>query len=70
MPIVAVFLASLVYSMILYATFGALGAPAGDDRALRHVFPGAVYDAVLAAIIGPLTIAVHDRRIEQERVDW
>ena len=23
-----------------------------------------------AAIIGPLTIAVHDRRLEQERVDW
>jgi hypothetical protein len=34
------------------------------------VFPGAVYDAVLGAVIGPLTVAVHDRRMEQERVDW
>jgi hypothetical protein len=25
---------------------------------------------VLGAIIGPLTVAVHDRRMEQERVDW
>jgi hypothetical protein len=34
------------------------------------VVPSAIYDAVLAALVGPLTIAVHDRRMEQERVDW
>jgi rod shape-determining protein MreD len=69
-PIVAVFLFSLLYSMILFVTFGALGTPPPIDDPLSAVFPGAVYDAVLAAIIGPLTVAVHDRRVEQERVDW
>jgi rod shape-determining protein MreD len=69
-PIVAVFLLSLGYSMILFVTFGALGAPPPTAEPFAMVFPGAVYDAVLGAIIGPLTVAVHDRRMEQERVDW
>jgi rod shape-determining protein MreD len=69
-PILAVFLFSLLYSMILFATFGALGVPPATSEPFAIVFPGAVYDAVLAAIIGPLTVAVHDRRMEQERVDW
>jgi len=69
-PIVAVFLASLAYSMILYVLFGALGTPPATSDPLTAIFPSAVYDAVLGVIIGPLTIAVHDRRLEQERVDW
>jgi rod shape-determining protein MreD len=69
-PIVAVFLASLAYSMILYVLFEALGIPPATSDPLSAVFPSAVYDAVLGVIIGPLTIAVHDRRLEQERVDW
>jgi hypothetical protein len=56
--------------MILFATFGALGAPLPVIDPLGAVVPSAIYDAVLAALVGPLTIAVHDRRIEQERVDW
>jgi rod shape-determining protein MreD len=69
-PIVAVFLSSLGYSMILFATYGALGAPVPSADPLAMVLPGAVYDAVLGAVVGPLTVAVHDRRMEQERVDW
>jgi rod shape-determining protein MreD len=68
-PIFAVFLLSIAYSMILFGIFGALGSPPAPDPLLT-VLPGAIYDAVLAAFIGPLTVAVHDRRIEQERVDW
>ncbi len=69
-PIGAVFVLSLGYSMILYAAFNALGVriPATDPVVM--VLPGAVYDAALAAAIGPLAIAVHDRRLEQQRVDW
>jgi rod shape-determining protein MreD len=69
-PIAAVFVFSIAYSMILYLTFGALGAPIPLADPLGAVLPGAVYDAVLAALIGPLVIAVHDRRVNQERVDW
>jgi rod shape-determining protein MreD len=69
-PIGAVFVLSLGYSMILYVTFGALGTTIPTTDPLGTVFPSAIYDAVLAAIVGPLAIAVHDRRMEQERVDW
>jgi rod shape-determining protein MreD len=69
-PIFAVFLLSIGYSMTLFVAFSALGSPPPAADPLLMVLPGAVYDAVLAALIGPLTVAVHDRRIEQERVDW
>ena len=69
-PIGAVFVLSLGYSMILFIAFGALGAPIPIADPLGTVLPSAVYDAVIGAIVGPLTIAVHDRRMEQERVDW
>ena len=69
-PIGAVFVLSLGYSMILFVTFSALGTPLPVADPFGAVLPSAVYDAVLAAIVGPLTIAVHDRRMEQERVDW
>lgn len=69
-PIFAVLISSIGYSMILFATFGALGAPPPTSDPLSMVIPGAIYDAVLGALIGPLAVAVHDRRMEQERVDW
>ncbi|MGP1673817.1 MAG: rod shape-determining protein MreD [Candidatus Limnocylindrales bacterium] len=69
-PIGAVFLLSIGYSMILFATFSALGTPPAVPDPFGTILPGALYDAVLSAIIGPLTVAVHDRRVEQERVDW
>jgi rod shape-determining protein MreD len=69
-PIGAVFVLSLGYSMILFVAFGALGTPIPVADPFGTVLPSAVYDAILGAIVGPLTIAVHDRRMEQERVDW
>jgi rod shape-determining protein MreD len=69
-PIGAVFVLSIGYSMILFVTFGALGAPLPVADPVSTVLPSAIYDAVLAAIVGPLVIAVHDRRMDQERVDW
>ena len=56
-PIVAVFVLSVAYSMILFVNFGALGAPIPVADPLAAVLPGAVYDAVLAAIVGPLAVA-------------
>jgi hypothetical protein len=69
-PIGAVFVLSLGFSMILFVTFGALGAQPPTSDPVGIALPGAIYDAVLGAIVGPLTVAVHDRRVEQERVDW
>jgi rod shape-determining protein MreD len=69
-PILATVLLSLVYSMILLATFNALRAPIPVADPLSLLLPGLVFDAVLAALIGPLAISIHDRRTESERLDW
>lgn len=69
-PIVIVFGLSFVYSLLVAALYGALGGPLEVDDPIRALLPGAIYDAVLAAIIGPLAVALRARRLEQERVDW
>jgi hypothetical protein len=69
-PIVAVFILSLGYSMILYFILGALDAQIPVADPVAALFPGAVYDAILGAAIGPLVVTIHDRRAAEERVDW
>jgi rod shape-determining protein MreD len=69
-PIIATFILSLAYSLMLFTLVGALRAPLPVTDPLGIVFPGAVYDAILATIIGPLAVSVHDRRAQRERVDW
>jgi rod shape-determining protein MreD len=69
-PILATALLSLVYSMILFIALNALRTPIPIADPIRVLVPGAVYDILLAALIGPLAISVHDRRIETERMDW
>jgi rod shape-determining protein MreD len=66
----ATFVLSLLFSMTLFLAFNALRAtiPVADPAAA--IFPGAVYDAILAMVVGPLAIMIHDRRTEEERVDW
>jgi hypothetical protein len=69
-PVVATFLLSLVYSMSLFVAFNALRATIPVADPASAILPGAVYDALLAGLIGPLAVAVHDRRADEERVDW
>jgi len=69
-PILATFFLSLAYSMILFYAFSALRTPIPVEDPVTLVVPGAVYDVILAAIIGPLAISIHDRRALTERVDW
>jgi rod shape-determining protein MreD len=69
-PIIATFLLSLAYSMILFVALNALTAPIPVTDPVAMVIPSAVYDVVLAALIGPLAVSIHDRRVEPERVDW
>jgi rod shape-determining protein MreD len=69
-PIIATFLLSLAYSMILFVALNALQSPIPVRDPVALVMPSAVYDVVLAALIGPLAISIHDRRVETERVDW
>jgi rod shape-determining protein MreD len=69
-PILATLLLSLLYSMILFVAFNALRTPIPVDDPIALLLPGTVYDTVLAALIGPLAISIHDRRADVERMDW
>ena len=69
-PILATLLLSLLYSMILFIAHHALRTPIPITDPIGVLMPGAVYDVMLAALIGPLAISIHDRRIETERMDW
>lgn len=69
-PVIIVFLLSFAYSIIVAGLYDALGGSAALVDPIRTLLPGAVYDAVIAALIGPLAVALRARRLEQERVDW
>jgi rod shape-determining protein MreD len=69
-PILATLLLSLPYSMILFVTYNALRTPIPVVDPIAVLLPGAAYDALLAALIGPLVVSIHDRRTESERLDW
>jgi rod shape-determining protein MreD len=69
-PIIATFVLSLLYSMVSFALMSALRSPLPISDPLAVVLPSTIYDTILAAIIGPLAISIHDRRMQVERVDW
>ncbi len=69
-PILATLLLSLLYSMILFAAYNALRTQIPVADPIGVLLPGVVYDTVLAALIGPLAISIHDRRVDAERMDW
>jgi rod shape-determining protein MreD len=68
-PVIATAIASLIFSMLLLLTTTALTTAPLSETALAAVVPSAIYDTILAAIFGPLAIAIVLRRRE-ERVDW
>ena len=67
-PAVAVL--SLLYSMTLFLLLGALGSSGPAQDPIGTLTPSVAYDAIVGVIVGPLAIAVHDRYVEEERVDW
>jgi rod shape-determining protein MreD len=69
-PIVVVALLSGVYSLVQLALLGAVRSPIPAPDPLPMLLPGVAYDIVLATLCGPLAVAVRDRYVEQERLDW
>jgi rod shape-determining protein MreD len=69
-PIPAAFILGMLYSMTLFLAFNALAAPIPVADPVARVLPSAVFDLVVATLIGPLAISIHDRRADLERVDW
>jgi rod shape-determining protein MreD len=69
-PVAATLVAGLLYSMILLKVTSLLtGAPLSDS-AIGAVPSSAIYGAVVAAVVGPLTVAILMRRRDTERADW
>lgn len=69
-PVPLVFVFSLVNSVLVFVLISAIRTPIPVADPLDVLLPGAVYDTVVAALVGPLAISIHDRATEQERVDW
>jgi rod shape-determining protein MreD len=69
-PIVLVPILTVVNSLLLLATFSALQPRVAPPNPVTLLLPGAVYDALLAAVFGPLIVALRDRATDQERVGW
>lgn len=69
-PVIATLIASPIYSMLLLLATTALTDVPLSNAALGAVIPSAVYDTVLAVLVGPLVVAIVLRRREPERVDW
>jgi rod shape-determining protein MreD len=69
-PIIATPILSLVNSMILLGLLAAIRPPVVVADPVATFMPGAVFDAVLGVLFGPLIVSVRDRRAVEERVDW
>jgi rod shape-determining protein MreD len=69
-PVIATAIASPIYSMLLLLATTALSTAALTDSAIGAVVPSAIYDTILAALVGPLAVAIVARRRAAERVDW
>lgn len=69
-PVAAATVASVIYSMLLLASTTALTTAPLSGESLSTVLPSALFDTVLAALVGPLVVAVVARRHETERADW
>ena len=69
-PIVAIIATaflSLVYSMTLVFLFSVLRPHAALSDPLRLLAPSVVYDVLVAVILGPLVVSIHDRVVDEER---
>ena len=69
-PIALVPVLSLVNSMLLLVAFGALRSPIPAPDPVGALAPSVIYDTVLAVLLGPLVVSLHDRATDQERVTW
>ena len=69
-PVVAVVLFSVVNALLFLMVYGALRAPIPVPDPLAAIVPAAFYNGILAAIVGPLTVAAMSRRENRERPDW
>ncbi len=69
-PVIATAVASPVYQLLLLFATTVLTTAPFPESALSTVLPSTIYDVVVAALFGPLVMAIVLRRQAQERMDW
>jgi rod shape-determining protein MreD len=69
-PIVAVPILSLMYSLLVFALRAAAEPGVSVPDPIGLFLPPAAYDGVVGILIGPLAISIHDRRAIPERAEW
>ena len=69
-PIIAVFLTSMLTSTLYLVLYGALRAPIPVADPVAAMLPTALYSTAVAAVVGPIAIALRRRSAERERVAW
>lgn len=68
-PVAATAIASVVYSMLLLTAISALSPATLSGVTMGTIGGSAVYDTLLAVLVGPLAVAIVFRRRELERPD-
>ena len=69
-PIIAVFLTSMLTSTLYLVLYGALRTPIPVADPVAAMLPTALYSTAVAAVVGPIAIALRRRSTERERVAW
>ncbi|MER3462939.1 MAG: hypothetical protein C4342_08220 [Armatimonadota bacterium] len=69
-PIALAALASPAFSLGLMAVSAIVEGRPWPADPLGLVLPGAIYDMILAAAIGPLLVSLRARALETERFQW
>ena len=69
-PVIAVFITSLLGSALYVVLFGALREPITITDPIQAVLPTALYSTAVAAVVGPVAVAIRQRGTERERVAW
>jgi len=69
-PVIAVFVTSLLSGALFLLLYGALREPIAVADPIRSLLPTAIYTTAVAAVVGPIAVAIRHRAAERERVAW
>lgn len=69
-PAIAVFLGSILSSVLFLVLYGALRERIPVDDPVRAMLPDAIYSTIVAVIVGPIAVGLRRRAAERERVAW
>jgi rod shape-determining protein MreD len=69
-PALAVFLGSVLTSVLFVVLYGALRERIPVADPVKAILPDAIYSTVVAMVVGPIAVGLRRRAAERERVAW